>query len=179
MKLTVELIDGTKWLYEGTYEELVQLSEKLVCRYGDYIKSQHDPSFAGPTRPGPTLAELTGEAPTTVITAPATATAARPRWTEATVRRLVSRLYGEQLKLVKFLASCDGGKTSYAAICKHMGYQGQHLSGILSPITRNAQTATRDKSARLIDWRVTETGGSEYYLDPEALPFLKSIIAHN
>lgn len=168
MKLTVELVDGTKWFYEGEYDELVHLSEKLVYRFGELIKRKDDPSFPGPTTPGPTLQQL--EAPASGVPT------MNRRWTEQSARRLWGLLYGEQAKLVKFLVSREGGKASYAELCKHMGYEGQHLSGILSAITRNAKTATKNSGARLVDWRLIKNGVSEYFIDPEALSFFETIL---
>lgn len=74
---------------------------------------------------------------------------------------------------MKFLVQ-RGGTAGYAEITKYMGYNGQHLSGMLSPITRNAQSATGDRLARVIDWRPDESGTKRiYFVDTVALPLLK------
>jgi hypothetical protein len=64
----------------------------------------------------------------------------------------------------------------YADLGKHMGFEAQHLSGVLSPITRNAQTATGDRLARLVDWRISDKRVREYYIDPEALPLFQQLV---
>jgi hypothetical protein len=155
MKLTIPMRDGTTLLFEGTYDELVPLAEKMVEKCGSMI------ALDG--------AELQRDS------APGASTSRR--WSEQSVRRLWGLLYGDQAKLVKFLAQ-HGGKATYEEVQKHMGYGAQHLSGILSPITRNAQTATGDRLARLVDWRIRDGGTREYFLDPIALALLEQINKH-
>jgi hypothetical protein len=95
------------------------------------------------------------------------------RWTEHSVRKLLGLLYGDQEKLLKFLVE-HGGTATYAEGGQHMRYDGQRLSGILSPLTRNAKTATQDDSAQIIHWRPSEHPGQRiYFVNPEALPLLK------
>lgn len=158
MKLTVGLIDGRTLLFEGTYEELVKAGEECVARFGNLIASAADAAQLQPSMP---IAVRAG-------------TSSR-RWTEQTARRLWGILYGEQAKLVKYLVQ-RGGKAKYAEVGKYLGYEAQHLSGVLSSITRNAQAATGDRLARLVDWRIPEDGKREYYVDPDALPFLAEIV---
>jgi hypothetical protein len=137
-------------LFEGTHEELIPLAEKMVEKHGPLIA--FDKASEPVQRPN-------------VI----------QRWTEQSARRLAGLLYGDQAKLVKFLIG-RGGTASYEEIQKHMGYGAQRLSGILSPITRNAQTATKDPLARLVDWRFTDKGVREYFIDVGALPLLRQVL---
>ena len=155
MKLHIPLTDGTSLTFEGEYEELVQTAEKFVEKHGQLIAAQSPAPMQATSANGPKPQSR--------------------RWSEQSVKRLWGMLYGEQAKVVKFLVG-RGGKTSYAELSKHIGYDAQHLSGILSPITRNAQTATGDRLARLIDWRVSDKGVREYYVDSEALPLLQTIM---
>ena len=155
MKLHIPLSDGTTVTLEGEYEELVQAAEKFVENRGVQVAVR-------PSSPQQS----------------AVANASKPqsrRWTEQTAKRLWSMLYGDQAKLVKFLVE-RGGTTSYAELGKHMGFNAQRLSGVLSPITRNAQTATGDRLARLVDWRANIKGVREYYIDAEALPLFQQLV---
>jgi hypothetical protein len=152
MKLFVGLANGALLTYEGTEEEVGRLGVKLVRDLGpDIINVEEAEKLGGPT--------IRLKAPR--------------RWTENSVRKLLGLIYGEQEKLLKFLVA-HGGTATYAEIEVHMGYKGQHLSGILSPLARNAKTATKDDSTKIIDWRPSEHPGQRiYFVDPEALPLLK------
>jgi hypothetical protein len=157
MKLFVGLANGATLAVEGTYEEITRYGDKLVREFGpDIINLEEAQKLGGPT--------VHVKAPSIL------------RWTEHSVKKLLGLLYGEQEKLLKFIVE-HGGTATYAEIGKHMGYNGQHLSGILSPITRNAQSATNDDSARVIDWRPSEHPGQRiYFVDSEALPLLKKAL---
>jgi hypothetical protein len=152
MKLFVALANGAILTYEGTEEEVGRLGVKLVRDLGpDIIDVEEAEKLGGPA--------IRLKAPR--------------GWTEHSVRKLLGLLYGEQEKLLKFLVE-HGGTATYAEVGQHMGYDGQHLSGILSPLTRNAKTATQDDSAQIIDWRPSEHPGQRiYFVNPEALPLLK------
>jgi hypothetical protein len=151
MKLMIPLVDGANLTFEGTYDELVQVAEDFVKKHAATIAVSGTASAAQQgTQP-----RVNGSR----------------RWTEQSARRLLGLLYGEQEKVVRFLVE-HGGAATYGELKQHLGYDGQRLSGILSPITRNAQTATGDRLARLVDWRVRKDGEREYYIDAEALPFL-------
>ena len=154
MKLTIPLRDGTTLMFEGTSDELNPIADKMMERHGPMIGS----SNCGEALPDRIQQSNVNR-----------------RWTEQSVRKLWGLLYGEQKKLVKFLID-RGGKATYQEIQKHMGYGAQHLSGILSPITRNAQTATNDRLARLVDWHSTGKGTREYVLDPVALSLLQQVV---
>jgi hypothetical protein len=162
MKLRVPLVDGTELVFEGERDELVATAEKFVEKAGSVVamkgKGVQPPSTLIPIKNN---ANQNGQA--------------SRRWNEQSCRKLWGNIYGEQAKLVKYLVE-NGGVATYGEIEKKMGYKGQHLSGILSPLTRNSQTATNDRLARLVDWRVIKTGIREYYIDSEALPFLKELI---
>src|SRR6266849_9787662 len=119
MKLLVGLANGTILTYEGTYDEVTKIGEKLVGEFGPEIINLEEAEKLGGQQ------------------IQMNANGSR-RWNNHSVRKLLGLLYGEQMKLVKFLVE-HGGTATYAEITKHMGYGGQHLSGILSPITRNAQ----------------------------------------
>jgi hypothetical protein len=151
MKLLIPLIDGRTLTFEGEHDELVAVAEKFA---------QSCP---------PQIAMTTGSG----------GSAENPdssrRWTEQTTKRLWGMLYGEQAKLVRFLVD-RGGKATYDELAKHMGYKGQHLSGILSPLTRNAQAATGDRLARLVDWRIDKNSQRQYFIQAEALPHLRLIV---
>lgn len=154
MKLSVGLANGRILVYEGTYEELVQVGEKLVREIGSEIIDVKEAEKLGGQQ------------------IHMSANGNSRRWTNHNVKKLLGLLYGEQLKLVKFLA--ERGSATYQELKNHMGYGGQHLSGILSPVTRNVQTATGDRSARVVDWRPDGSGARRiYFVDPEALPLLK------
>ncbi len=146
MKLSIPLADGRILVYEGTHEELVQIGEDFVARFGAEITT---------TQQAQSLGGVTVHA----------------KWSGHKIKKLLSLLYGDQAKLVKFLVE-QGGTSPYTQVAKHMGYDAQRLSGILSPITRNAQAATGDREARLIDWRIDDSGTRQYFIHPDALPFL-------
>jgi hypothetical protein len=151
MKLSVGLANGAILVYEGTYEELVKIGEKLVLEHGPMIVNVKDAEKLNGRK-----FHLSSKG-----------------WTEQNVKALLAHLYGDQAKLLKFLVE-RGGNATYPEIKKEMGYGGQSLSGILSPITRNAQKATGDPFARLIDWRPDQSGTKRiYFVHPEALPHLK------
>lgn len=152
MRLTVSLTNGTTLAFEGDYDELADVVEDFVRKYGT----------------GPTAGRLV---PDSKEVADPLANGSR-RWSEQSARKLSGLLYGEQEKVVRFLLD-QGGKASYAELKQHLGYGEQKLSGILSAITRNAQAATGDRLARLVDWRTRKDGEREYYIDPEALPVLQ------
>jgi hypothetical protein len=164
MKLSVGFANGLILTYEGEPDELMEIGEKMVAEHGNDIINLEDAKKLG----GQEIH----------VTANGQKFQSNPnsrRWSEHSVKKLLALLYGEQSKLLKFLVD-RGGSANYAEIGKFMGYDAQHLSGILSPITRNAQAATGDKLARVIDWRPTESGvrGKRvYYVVPEALPLLK------
>jgi len=99
---------------------------------------------------------------------------AKRYWNEQSARRFWAMLWGEQAKLVKFLVS--KGTATYEEVQKFMGYGQQNLSGVLSGITRNAQAATGDRLARLIDWKFTDDGERRYFVDSDAHPFLKQVV---
>jgi hypothetical protein len=155
MKLSIPLADGTILVYEGTEEELSKIGLQFVAKSGSDITSMDEAR-----RLGGITVRVNG---------------ASRRWSEHSLLRLWGLLYGEQAKLVRFL--CDRGTASYQQVAKHMGYDAQRLSGILSPITRNTQTATGDRLARLIDWRLDDEGERQYFIDPDALPILKKTLS--
>jgi hypothetical protein len=154
MKLNVGLANGTVLVVEGTYDEITSYGDKLVTQFGpDIIKVEDARKLGGQT--------ISLKAP------------ALSPWNEKSVKNLVDLIYGDQLKLLKFFVG-RGGTVTYSEIEEHMGYKGQRLSGILSPLTRNAKSATRDDRAKLIDWRPgNKLGARIYSLDPDALPLLK------
>ncbi len=150
MKLTIHLLDGTVLTFEGVKDELLEVAEDFAKKHS--VPTVHSTATAQvDTQP-----RVNGSR----------------RWNEQSVRRLTGLLYGEQEKVVKFLLE-NGGAASYVELGQYLGYDGQRLSGILSPITRNAQTATGDRLARLVDWRLRKDGQREYYIDPEALPLFQ------
>lgn len=151
MKLHVPLVDGRIIVFEGSYEELVDVAEKFISEHGSEIAGKPVPPHV-----------------------PAKSGNGSRRWNEQTVRRLWGLMYGEQAKLVKFMTA--RGTAEYAELSKHMGYDAQRLSGVLSAITRNSQTATGDRSARLVDWRISKNGKREYFVDADALPLLRQVI---
>src|ERR1700730_4931556 len=154
MNLFVWLANGSKLEVHGTFEEITSYGDKLIRDYGIEIINREEGEKLG----GPTIH----------VQAPAL-----PRWTEEKVRNLLGRLYGEQEKLLKFLVE-HGGTATYAEVGQHMGYDGQRLSGVLSPLARNTKSATMDDSAWIIDWRPSEHPGQRiYFVDPEVLPLLK------
>jgi hypothetical protein len=154
MKLSIPLADGTTLVYEGTREELEQIGEAFVAKFGSEVGSSSDAKrLGGVTVRVPSDGHL---------------------WSEHSVEKLWALLYGEQSKLVKFLIE-RGGTATYAELKKYMGYDAQKLSGILSPITRNSQTATGDRLARLIDWRIDDAGTRRYFVEARALPLLRKI----
>src|ERR1700740_470762 len=134
MKLSVGFANGATLVVEGSYEEITSYGDKLVREFGQDIVNLDEARRLG--------------GPTVHVNAPKI-----PRWTERSVRKLKDVLYGEQEKLLRFLVEQHDGAATYEEIENYMGYAGQHLSGILSPITRNSQSATDDSSARLIGWR--------------------------
>jgi hypothetical protein len=153
MKLTVRSTSGKELQFEGNVIELTELARNLENPSGlsELAVVQNGASSDGAAKQTRT-------------------------WNHESIGRLWKLLWGDQKKLVKFLASKKTGTAFYSEIGKFMGYNGQHLSGILSPITRNSQSATRDRLARLVDWRPTERGQREYFIHPEAFPFLKEIV---
>lgn len=155
MKLHIPLSDGTTLTFEGSHDELMGIAERFVDKHGPLV------SQAGNG--------MHGEAPHGM------STSSSRRWTEQAARRLWGLLYGEQAKVVKALVS-RGGTTEYHELGKHMGYDAQHLSGVLSAITRNSQTATGDRLARLVDWRVADSGKRVYFIHPDALPFFQQLL---
>lgn len=156
MKLFVACANGATIVVEGSYDEITSYGDKLVREFGPDIVNLEDAQRVG--------------GPTVHVKVPKI-----PRWTENSVKKLKDVLYGEQEKLLRFLVEQHDGTATYEKIQNHMGYAEQHLSGILSPITRNAQSATGDSSARLIDWRPNGYDRKKrvYFVDPEALPLLK------
>src|SRR5713226_4364057 len=114
MKLHIPLLDGQALTFEGTHEELVAIAERFVRNHA------------------PILAVGSVNPPVESRQSPSR------RWTEQTAKRLWGLVYGDQAKLVKFLVE-RGGSATYEDLTKHMGFEGQHLSGILSPLTRNSQ----------------------------------------
>ena len=151
MKLSIPLINGQVLIYEGTYDELVKIGEEFVARAGGLVASNADAAQLAAMQAVP-------------------ANNSR-RWTDSTARRLLSLLYGDQAKLVELLLQ-KGGAVKYADIEKQLGLGAQKLAGVLSSLTRNAQKATGDRLARLVDWRLSADGKQEYYIDPNALPLL-------
>jgi hypothetical protein len=154
MKLYVPLIDGGTLTFEGNYDELISIAERFLEKHGNLIAANATSEAS--------LAE-SGKQP------------GNRRWNEHSARRLWNLLYGDQSKAVRFLVE-QGGKAEYKELGKHMGYHAQRLSGILSAVTRNAQTATGDRMSRLVDWRIADRGRREYYIDPEALPFFQHLV---
>jgi hypothetical protein len=151
MKLLIPLVDGRTLTFEGEHDELVAVAEKFAQSHPSQVSME-------------TVSRGT----------PETVDGSR-RWTERTTKRLWGMLYGEQAKVVRFLVD-RGGKVTYSELAKHMGYKGQHLSGILSPLTRNAQAATGDRLARIIDWRIDKNSQRQYYIQADALPHLRLLL---
>jgi len=156
MKLYVPLTDGTTLTFEGDHDELVSVAERFVEKHGDMVAVRSNINV-----------EAT---PSRNVNQRGTR-----RWNEQTTQRLWKLLYGEQAKVVRFLVE-RGGKAEYKELGKHMGYDAQHLSGVLSAITRNAQTATGDRLSRLVDWRITDDHRREYSIDAEAMPFFSQLV---
>jgi hypothetical protein len=154
MKLMVPLKDGRTLEFEGEPDELIAAAEKIVRSTGSQIAMKVSSEQTTTSNPA-----LSGSR----------------RWTEQSTKKLWGLLYGEQAKVVRFLVE-RGGQSTYEELTKHMGYGAQHLSGILSPLTRNSQTATGDRLARLVDWRIDQNAKRQYYIDPEALVFLQHLV---
>ena len=84
MKLSIPLADGTVLVYEGTIEELSQIGEEFVSRFGSDITSLDQARKLG----GVTVRVNSGSR----------------RWSEQSLRKLWGLLYGEQAKLVNSCA---------------------------------------------------------------------------
>jgi hypothetical protein len=153
MKLMVPLTDGRSLTFEGEADELISVAERIVKNNGSQIAA----------------------VPVSKGSAAIQSAAGSRRWTEQSTKKLWGLLYGEQAKLVKFLVD-KGGQATYEELTKHMGYGAQHLSGILSPLTRNSQTATGDRLARLVDWKIDKNAKRQYYIEQQALPFLQQLV---
>ena len=153
MRLLVPLTDGRTLTFEGEADELIATAEKLANTNGTQIANKP-----------------VGRTDTT-----AQASTGGRRWTEQSTKRLWGILYGEQAKVVKFLVD-KGGQATYEELTKYLGYGAQHLSGILSPLTRNSQTATGDRLARLVDWKIDKSAKRQYYVDGDALPHLQQLL---
>lgn len=151
MKLNILLNNGHVLSYEGTYQELVNLSNDFVDKWGDLIAGQRS---AG-QHPALTAASKVSE------------------WTEQAAKELLDTLFGDQKRLVMYLIGKDGTATS-TEIEADLGLAKQKLAGVLSSITRNAKKATGDAGARLVAWRGTADGKYQYYIVPEAVQYVST-----
>ena len=152
MKLLVGFTDGTILTVDGSYDEITSYGDKLIREHGTQVINLEEAKKLG----GQMIH----------VKAP-------PVWTEQSVKNLLGLIYGDQEKLLKYLVG-NGGTATYEEVGKHMGYNGQRLSGILSPLARNAKSAMNNDSAKIIDWRPSQHPGERiYFVNAEALPLLK------